>query len=102
MARLNGNRDGPHAMFLIPKRALVVVATFLLSFLLYVDRVCISTAKLPIVAELRLSDAQFGWVLSAFAFGYALLQAPTGALADRHGARRVLTAVVTFWSIFTG
>jgi ACS family glucarate transporter-like MFS transporter len=86
----------------IPRRALVVVATFLLSFLLYVDRVCISTAKGPIVAELGLTDAEFGWVLSAFAFGYALLQTPTGALADRFGARRVLTAVVMFWSVFTG
>jgi ACS family glucarate transporter-like MFS transporter len=67
----------------IPRRALVVTSTFLLAFLLYVDRVCISTAKAPIVAELGLSDAQFGWVLSAFAFGYALLQTPSGALAER-------------------
>lgn len=86
----------------MPRRALVVVATFLLAFLLYVDRVCISTAKVPIVTELGLTDAQFGWILSAFAFGYALLQAPAGALADRHGARIVLASVVTFWSIFTG
>src|SRR5688572_1170936 len=86
----------------VPRRAWVVGATFLLAFLLYVDRVCISTAKAPIVAELELSDAQFGWVLSAFAFGYALLQSPSGALADRHGARKILAAVVTFWSLFTG
>jgi ACS family glucarate transporter-like MFS transporter len=86
----------------MPRRHLVVIATFLLSFLLYVDRVCISTAKGPIVAELGLSDAQFGWILSSFAFGYALFQTPSGALADRHGARRILAAVVTFWSIFTG
>jgi ACS family glucarate transporter-like MFS transporter len=87
---------------MLPRRALVVTATFLLAFLLYVDRVCISTAKVPIVAELGLSDAQFGWILSAFAFGYALLQAPAGALADRYGARVILAAVVGFWSVFTG
>lgn len=92
----------PGAVRGIPRRALVVCGTFLLAFLLDVDRVCISTAKAPIVAELGLTDAQFGWVLSAFAFGYALLQTPSGALADRHGARRILAAVVTFWSIFTG
>ena len=40
----------------MPRRHLVVVATFLLSFLLYVDRVCISTAKGPIVEELGLSE----------------------------------------------
>jgi MFS transporter, ACS family, glucarate transporter len=87
---------------MIASRHLVIVATFLLSFLLYVDRVCISTAKAPIVEELGLTDAQFGWILSAFAFGYALLQTPSGALADRLGARRVLAFVVTFWSLFTG
>lgn len=87
---------------MIPRRYFVVVATFLLSFLLYVDRVCISTAKGPIMADLKLSDAQFGWVLSIFAFGYALFQTPTGVLADRWGARRLLTTVVTLWSIFTG
>jgi MFS transporter, ACS family, glucarate transporter len=86
----------------LPRRALVVAATFLLAFLLYVDRVCISTAKAPIVAELGLTDAQFGWILSAFAFGYALLQTPSGILADRLGARAILAAIVTVWSVFTG
>jgi ACS family glucarate transporter-like MFS transporter len=86
----------------MPRRALVVVATFLLAFLLYVDRVCISTAKAPMAAELGLTDGQFGWVLSAFAFGYALLQTPAGIAADRLGARRVLAAIVTLWSAFTG
>lgn len=86
----------------MPRRYLVVVATFLLSLLLYIDRVCISTAKGPIVHDLGLTDEQFGWILSAFAFGYALLQTPAGAMADRLGARRVLAGVVTLWSIFTG
>jgi MFS transporter, ACS family, glucarate transporter len=86
----------------MPRRYLVVVSTFFLSLLLYVDRVCISTAKEPIVRDLQLTDQQFGWILSAFAFGYALLQTPSGALADRLGARKVLAVVVTLWSIFTG
>jgi len=59
---------------MLPRRYFVVVAMFLLSFLLYVDRACISTAKGQIVSDLGLSDAQFGWALSAFAFGYALLR----------------------------
>ena len=52
---------------LIPKRFLLVAGSFLLAVLLYVDRVCISTAKGPITTQLELSDEQFGWVLSAFA-----------------------------------
>lgn len=86
----------------IPTRYLLVLGTFLLSMLLYVDRVCISTAKAPVARDLGLTDKQMGWVLSVFALGYALCQTPTGMLADRYGPRRVLAAVVTFWSIFTG
>ena len=87
---------------MIPKRYLLIFGTFLLSVLLYVDRVCISAAKDPITAELGLSDTQFGWALSAFALGYALFQTPSGILADRFGPRLVLTSVVIFWSLFTG
>ncbi len=87
---------------MIPRRFLVIVATFFLSVLLYVDRVCISTAKEPVVAELNLSDRQWGIIMSAFAFGYALLQTPSGWLADRRGARHVLAVIVTLWSAFTG
>jgi len=87
---------------MIPRRYIYVLATFLLSVLLYLDRVCISAAKEPVTRDLQLTEVQFGWVLSAFALGYALLQTPTGWLADRYGPRRLLTAVVVFWSVFTG
>ena len=87
---------------MIPKRALLVAGTFLLAVLLYVDRICISAAKDGITRDLGLTDKQFGWVLSAFALGYALFQTPGGWLADRFGPRRVLTMVVALWSLFTG
>ncbi|MGC6467779.1 MAG: MFS transporter [Akkermansiaceae bacterium] len=79
----------------------LVIATFLLSLLLYIDRACISAAKGPITDELGLSNTQFGWVLSIFALGYALAQTPSGALADRLGPRKILASVVVFWSFFT-
>ena len=85
----------------IPTRYWLVGGMFLLSVLLYVDRVCISSAKSNIAADLKLSDPQMGWVLSIFALGYALFQVPGGILADRLGPRVVLGAVVTFWSAFT-
>lgn len=87
---------------MIPRRSLVISATFLLSVLLYVDRTCISTAKDSVTAELNLSREQWSWVLASFAFGYALFQTPSGALADRLGGRAVLACVVTVWSFFTG
>lgn len=79
----------------------MVVGTFLLALLLYIDRVCISVAKEPIAEDLGFNDKEMGWILSVFALGYALFQTPAGILADRLGPRRVLTAVVAFWSIFT-
>jgi len=74
---------------------------FLLALLLYIDRICISVAKDDIASELSLSDTAMGWVLSAFALGYALLQIPSGLMADRLGPRKVLSAIVTFWSVLT-
>ena len=85
----------------IPTRYWLVFGMFLLSMLLYVDRVCISSAKDSIAADFGFTDTQMGWVLSIFALGYAIFQVPSGILADRLGPRVVLTAVVTFWSLFT-
>jgi MFS transporter, ACS family, glucarate transporter len=85
----------------IPGRAFMVMGTFMLAMLVLVDRVCISVAKDDITEALNLSDKQFGWVLSIFALGYALFQTPSGMLADRYGARIVLTTVVSVWSLFT-
>lgn len=82
-------------------RYIVVVGMFILALLLYIDRVCISVAKDAISGDLGLSDKAMGWVLSAFALGYALFQVPSGMLADRLGPRTVLTAIVSIWSAFT-
>lgn len=83
------------------KRYFLVLNTFILSLVLYIDRVCISAAKSPIAESLQLSDKQMGWVLSIFALGYALFQTPSGFFADKYGPRKALALIVTFWSIFT-
>jgi MFS family permease len=67
----------------------------------YLDRVCISTAAPSIKADLRLSDAQMGYVFSAFTLAYALFEVPSGWLADRFGARTTLTRIVLWWSAMT-
>jgi ACS family glucarate transporter-like MFS transporter len=86
----------------MPKRFLFVLATFGLSVLLYVDRVCISVAKESVAGDLSLNEKQMGWIFSAFTLGYALCQTPGGYLADRLGPRRVLAMIVALWSLFTG
>ncbi|GAB5471995.1 MAG: MFS transporter [Maribacter sp.] len=79
----------------------MVLGTFLLALLLYIDRVCISVAKEPISETLNLNDKQMGWVLAAFSLGYALFQTPAGMLSDKLGPRKVLSVIVTVWSAFT-
>lgn len=87
--------------FRFPRRYILVSATFIMSLLLYIDRACISAAKDPMAQSLGLSDSQMGWVLSIFALGYSLFQTPAGILIDRFGPRRMLSAIVAFWSVFT-
>jgi ACS family glucarate transporter-like MFS transporter len=76
--------------------------TVVLAFLTYMDRVCISVTAPAILRDLRLSNIQMGFVFSAFTAAYALFEIPTGWWADQIGSRRVLTRIVTWWSIFTG
>lgn len=80
----------------------LIAVTFTLTTLLYVDRIAISAAKSPVTQEFHITDTAFGWILSAFALGYALFQAPAGAIVDRYGPRLVIAGIVALWSIFTG
>jgi MFS transporter, ACS family, glucarate transporter len=84
-----------------PFRFFLVLSTFLLTVLLYVDRACISTAKESICHDLGFDIKQFGWIMAVFTLGYALLQTPSGILADRKGPRLVISAIVTIWSVLT-
>ncbi len=84
------------------RRIMIVAGLFVLSMILYIDRVCISVAKGAVAKDLSLTDGQIGWVFGIFALGYALAQIPAGLLADRYGPRLILAGIVTAWSIFTG
>ena len=69
--------------------------------LTYLDRVCISVAGPRIQTELHLTARDWGLVTGAFAIAYALFEIPGGYLADRFGARSILTRIVLWWSAFT-
>jgi ACS family glucarate transporter-like MFS transporter len=75
--------------------------TLLLTAIAYLDRVCISTAAPAMKTDLGLNDAQMGRVFSAFTFAYALMEVPSGWLADRFGPRLMLTRIVIWWSLMT-
>jgi ACS family glucarate transporter-like MFS transporter len=82
-------------------RWLLVFWLFVLSAVSYLDRVNISVAGGSIADAYHLSNFQLGNVFSALLAGYALFQTVGGRLADRFGPRRVLTAGVVWWGIFT-
>ena len=67
----------------------------------YIDRVNVSTAAAVFGKELQLSNAQIGFVFSAFAYPYLLFQILGGWVGDRFGARRALTVAGVIWSIGT-
>lgn len=69
--------------------------------LTYADRVCISVAGPRLQSELHLNAQDWGYVTGAFAIAYMLFEIPSGYLADRFGARVMVTRIVLWWSAFT-
>ncbi len=82
-------------------RHLIILLLTLMSVLLYLDRFCVSFAGDYIKEDLGLSQTQMSWFLSLFFWSYALSQVPAGWLADRFGARLMLSIYVVAWSLFT-
>jgi len=65
-------------------------------------RLNLSIAGKYIQDEFRFSNELMGWILGAFAFGYALFQIPSGWAGDRFGPRGTLTIAILWWASFTG
>jgi MFS transporter, ACS family, glucarate transporter len=79
----------------------LVVLVVVLAFITIVDRVCISSAKIRMAADLGIRYVQFGWIFGVFALGYAIAMIPGGWLVNRIGSRVFLTAIVCCWSLLT-
>lgn len=82
------------------RHVMVLLAT-LVAVLLYLDRVCLSTASDAFGKDLGISGAQVDQVLGAFFWMYALGQLPAGWLGDRFGARWMLGSYIILWSLVT-
>jgi len=70
-------------------------------FILFVDRVNISTAAPLIAIDLQLDNTKLGLAFSAFAFPYALFQLIGGWIGDRFGAWIVLAACLVIVGVST-
>lgn len=84
----------PGALF-----ALIVLTA--MNMLNYVDRWVPSAVKDLIKQDLRLSDAETSWPLSAFIVVYMLASPIFGALAERRDRRVLIALGVASWSLAT-
>ncbi|HZT28721.1 MAG TPA: MFS transporter [Bryobacteraceae bacterium] len=85
----------------VPIRYSIVALALAINMLCYTDRVCIAVAGPKIRGEFGFSAGQMGLVFSIFSLAYAAGQTPWGMLADRWGARGIITAAIFSWSVFT-
>src|SRR5437667_6561961 len=83
-------------------RHVVLGLTVIAYMITYMDRQILAVARPVIRDELGISLVMMGWITFGFRLAYALFQIPGGWLGDRFGARKALTVVVTWWSVFTG
>ena len=91
------------AQVMSSRRTFILLIATLNAALLYLDRICMGeiVKSDAFRREIALTPEETGRLLSAFFFAYALGQFPAGWLADRFGARRMLTIYVASWSLLT-
>jgi len=84
-----------------PYRYRILIFLFSFMFLTYLDRISIGLLGKRIIDEFKLTNEEFGWVLSAFSLAYAIFEIPSGIMGDRKGQKIVLIRIVLWWSLFT-
>jgi MFS family permease len=76
----------------------VLAITNLLSF---INRNIVFALFEPIKLDLSLTDAQLGWLASAYVLVFSLAALPFGVVSDLRSRRAVITLGVLLWSAFT-
>ncbi len=79
--------------------ALALLAS--INLLNYLDRNVIFALFEPIKTELSLTDAQLGWLGSAYILVFSLAALPFGVLSDVKSRKGVIAGGVAVWSLFT-
>jgi MFS transporter, ACS family, glucarate transporter len=94
--------QGPgRRIMVIGVRHLVLFMLFLASSVVNGDRAIMSIVGSMISKSLGLSHIAMGYIFSASAASYLVMQVPGGLLLDRYGARWIYTGAMTFCAIFT-
>lgn len=65
----------------------------------YFDRVNVSVSQDALHAAFGVTTIEFGYLLSAYSWTYALMQLPSGLLLDRFGVSRIGRVSTLLWSL---
>ncbi len=83
----------------VPRRRWVIASLLGFGVLVnYFDRVNVSVCQDALHASFGVTTVQFGYLLSAYSWSYALMQIPSGFLLDRFGVRKVGRISTLIWS----
>lgn len=77
----------------------IAIILFLATVLTYLDRQTLSLCGPMICGEFGLSNEDFGKLVAAFRWAYAVVHVPAGFIADRLSLRMTYSAAVAFWSL---
>ena len=77
------------------------IAFFIIGVIAYMDRSNISFIAPQMMEDLHMTKQQFGLLASFFSLGYALMQVPSGMLAEKFGPRKMISIALLWWSAFT-
>ena len=83
------------------KRYTILTMVFITVVINYLDRTNISIAASALQEDLDINAIQLGYIFSAFAWTYAILQIPGGFVADKLKSRILYAVIMAFWSLAT-
>jgi MFS family permease len=77
----------------------IIPIALLMYTISFINRTNISLALPAITRDLHLSPSQAGEVAGVFFWGYLLLQIPGGFIAERWGAKRLISVMLATWGL---
>jgi len=69
-----------------------------MTFVLYLDRVCLGQSATAIKRDLGISDAWMSWVFNAFIISYSVFEIPTGRWFCSHGWLSITASTEEGWA----
>lgn len=80
-------------------RWIIIGLIFFATLINYIDRLTVSVLAPLIVADLNLTNTEFGGIATWFLFAYTISQTLSGKLYDRIGIKKGFTVSIIVWSL---